>query len=202
MRRSDAAASRVRVALAAVLVLVAAGCAPRRATFVAPSRPAQFSLAGIPWGIAADSVTSLVGPRGYNYNSVDGDGDLWYDGLLYRAPTRIYAFMGNERLVKFRVLIVTPDENALSVYERARAELLKQYGTPAETVEEYRAPYRKGDGKEQAAVRAGKATFRTDWLLENARTPHVAVEVTKDLNVVIDYESAAWNGEMLRRRKR
>ena len=47
------------------------------------------------------------------------------------------------------------DATALSVYQSARAELVKQYGQPTETEERFQAPYRKGDGKEIEAFRAG-----------------------------------------------
>jgi hypothetical protein len=168
---------------------------------VPPSRPAEFSLASIPWGIAADSVTALMEPLGYNYNKADGDGDLWYDGILYRTPTRVYAFMSQQKLVKFRVLITTPDEKAIATYQSARAELIKRYGEPRETVEEYEAPYAKGDNKQLKAFKEKKATMRTYWLPKGSRTSHVAIAVGNNLTVVVDYESAAWNKESVRRRQ-
>ena len=214
---------RTRLTVAALLLLAGvAGCTgggASRTNFLPPSRPAQFSLGGVPWGIAADSVTTLIEPRGYHFNSVDSDGDLWFDGVLYRSATRVYAFMAPEqrvagkpgaapaaapggKLVKFRVLINTADEDALRVYEAARAELVKQYGAPKETEEEYQAPYRRGDGKQLAAIRAGKANLRTYWLpSDRARTQHVSVSVTDRLTVVVDYEGPAWERESVRRRR-
>ena len=203
MPRHLFAVSRACVALG--FLITAIGCASgssRSAAFVPPSRPAEFSLAGIPWGIAADSVTEHVAPLGYNYNKTDEDGDLLYDGLLYRVPTRIFAFMGQQKLVKFRMVIYTPDERAIATYQNARTELVKQYGQPRETVEEYEAPYNKGDAKQQLkAFKDKKATMRTDWLPKGTRTPHVAIFVTSNLTVVVDYESAAWDKESVRRRQ-
>ena len=192
-----------RSIVAAGLIIVATGCASggSGASFVPPSRPAEFSLASIPWGIAPDSVTSLIGPLGYNYNKADEDGDLWYDGILYRTPTRVYAFISQQKLVKFRVVIHTPDEKAITTYQSARAELVKQYGQPRETVEEYDAPYTKGDNKQQRAFKEKKATMRTYWLPKGSRTAHVSIAVSSDLTVLVDYESAAWDKESLRRRK-
>lgn len=193
--------SRAHAALA--LLVATLGCAggSSSASFVPPSRPAEFSLSSIPWGIAADSVTALIEPLGYNYNKADEDGDLWYDAMLYRAPTRVYAFMGQQKLVKLRVVIHTADEKAISTYQNARQELIKQYGQPRETVEEYEPPYRKGDNKEIKAFRAKKAFMRTYWLPKGTRTPHVAIAVSSDLTVLIDYESAAWDKENKRRRQ-
>jgi hypothetical protein len=193
--------SRAHVALG--VLIAAMGCASSGSSpsFVPPSRPAEFSLAGIPWGIAPDSVTALIGPLGYNYNKADDDGDLWYDGMLYRAPTRVFAFMGQQKLVKFRVIIHTADEKAIATYQNARAELVKQYGQPRETVEEYDAPYAKGDNKQLKAFKAKKATMRTYWLPKGSRTSHISISVTNNLTVLVDYESAAWDKESVRRRQ-
>ena len=202
MPRQLFAVSRAYAALG--LLIAAAGCASggsRSAAFVPPSRPAEFSLAGIPWGIGADSLTALISPLGYNYNKADDDGDLWYDGILYRTPTRVYAFMSNQKLVKFRVVIHTPDEKAIATYNSARAELVKQYGQPRETLEEYEAPYAKGDNKHVKAFKDKKATMRTYWLPKGSRTSHVAVSVASNLTVFVDYESAAWDKESVRRRQ-
>jgi hypothetical protein len=200
MHRHLLAASRPCVALG--LLLAVAGCASSSsgASFVPPSRPAEFSLAGIPWGIVPDSVTELIATRGYNYNKTDDDGDLWYDGMLFHMPTRVYAFMAQQKLVKFRVVINTPDENAISMYQHARAELVKQYGQPKETLEEYQAPYAKGDGKYIKAFREKKATMHSYWL-PGGRTSHVSVGVSNELAVVVDYEGAPWDKESVRRRK-
>ena len=206
-RPLPAVLSRARLALPSLLLLATA-CVPSGggggASFLPPSRPAEFSLAGVPWGIQADSVTSLIEPRGYNFNRVDNDGDLWYDGMLFQSPTRFYAFMGELKLVKLRVFVHSADEDAMSVYQRARAELVRQYGAPKETIEQYQAPFKQGDNKQVQALRAGKARVSTYWLPAasgNGRTAHVLVYVDNDLDVVVDYEGPAWERESLRRRK-
>jgi hypothetical protein len=190
--------------LSLTTLALTSACAPRAKgiPFLPPSRPAEFSLAAIPWGIRGDSVQTLMEPRGYNFNSVDSDGDLVFDGMLMRMPTRVYGFMAEERLVKFRVAMMTPDEDAIPTYERARAELAKRYGAPKETIEEYDAPYRKGDGRAQEAVAKGKATMRSHWIVgQGARQQHVAIAVTDRLTVMIDYDGPNWERESVRRRR-
>jgi hypothetical protein len=159
-------------------------------------------MTGIAWGISIDSVKALIEPRGYNFNRVDEDADLWFDGVLNRVPTRIFAFMADQKLVKLRMLIITPDSAALPTYQTTRAELVKQFGSPKETIEEYESPFKKGDRKELDAVRSGKATIRTYWLPPaSARVSHVAVEVTDKAVVTVDYEGPAWERESVRRRQ-
>lgn len=197
-------AHRALQVLSLVALALTSGCAPRATglPFLPPSRPAEFSLAGIPWGIGADSVRALMEPRGYNFNSVDSDGDLVFDGMLMRMPTRVYAFMGEERLVRFRVAMMTPDPDAIPTYARARTELVKRYGAPKETIEEYEAPYAKGDGRAEEAVAKGKATIRSYWIVgQGARQQHIAVGVTDRLTVLIDYDGPTWEKESVRRRR-
>jgi hypothetical protein len=185
-----------------VSVAILAACASAGPEFIPPTRPAEFSLAGIPWDIRPDSVTKLIEPRGYNLNRVDEDGDMWFDGMLFRTPTRIYAFIGDQKLVRFRMLINTPDEASIAMYNQVRAELVKQYGQPKETIEEYGAPYRKGDSKELEALRAGKAVMETYWNPgSQSRVSHVSVTITDDLQVVVDYDGPTWERESVRRRK-
>lgn len=205
-RLYDINVSRVSIARCLLAVAVV-GCAGAGNRFLPPSRPAEFSLAGIPWGISPDSVAALVTPRGYNLNKTDRDGDLWFDGMVRGTPTRIYAFIGAKKLVKFRMVMLTPEPKAIGAYRSARAELVRQYGQPKETTEEYLAPYSRADSLTLArAIKEEKATIRTDWLPTGSRTSHVSIEVTNipDVNlpaVLVDYESAAWDKESLRRRQ-
>lgn len=192
---------RLRAASLATFVLVGAGAcagapAPR---FLPPSQPAQFSMVGIPWNISRDSVTALIEPRGYNYNSTDKDGDMWFDGVLLNTPTRVFAFMAGDSLVKLRVRLITTDDKAFPTYAKARAELVKLYGQPRESTEEYEAPFRKG-ADEQGAVRAGKATINAHWTIGTGRRQsYVSLHMVQDLVVVVDYDGPAWNREYLRR---
>lgn len=201
---TPAVVSRARHSVVPLLVVALSACASGGgATFVPPSRPAQFSLAGIPWGVSAESLKALIEPRGYNFNRIDEEGDLWFDGVLNRTPTRIFAFMADQKLVKMRMLIITQDEAAVRTYETTRAELVKRFGPPKETIEEYEAPYKKGDQNQLKAIRSGKATIRTHWLPPaSTRMSHVATEITDKAVVAIDYEGPSWDRESVRRRQK
>lgn len=190
--------SRARLVAACLAVASLGGCMTGRTQFLPPTRPAEFSLAGVPWGVRRDSVTSFIEPRGYNFNRTDNDGDMWFDGVLYGKPTRIYAFMASEQLVKLRVFISTPDDSALAVYQRARAELIRQYGVPKESVERYDAAYARGP--KEKAIRAKKGVVLSYWIPKGS-TRFVSVEVTPELAVIVDYDGPAWEREALRRRK-
>lgn len=190
--------SRTRLLALCVAVAPLGGCMTGHTQFLPPTRPAEFSLAGVRWGVKHDSVTAFIEPHGYNFNRLDSDGDMWFDGVLYGKPTRIYAFMASDQLVKLRVFISTPDDSALAVYNRARAELVKEYGMPKETVERYDAAYAKGP--KEKAIRAKKGVVLSYWM-PKGNTPYVSVEVTPDLVVIVDYDGPGWERESLRRRK-
>lgn len=193
-------ATNASLTILAALSLGACASAASAPKFVPPTRPAQFSMTGVAWQVGRDSLTALLEDRGYNYNSTDKDGDMWFDGVLLGTPARLFAFMAGDSLVKMRIRLVTADEDALPVYAKARAELLKLYGAPSESAREFAAPYAKG-GNEEAAVKQGKAKINTHWLIGTGRRQsHVAIEVQRDLVVVIDYEGPGWNREYLKRR--
>lgn len=156
-------------------------------------------MAGIPWGIGRDSIAAVMESRGYNLNRTDDDGDMWFDGMLRGIPTRVFAFMASDSLVKLRMRVITRDEQALAMYDTLRSELIKQYGAPEESARAFQPPYAKGKG-EQDAVRAGKASIRSHWLTgSGSRKSHVAVRVERELVVVIDHEGPSWNREYRRR---
>ena len=158
-------------------------------------------MAGIPWAISRDSATTLIEPRGYNYNSTDADGDMWFDGVLMNTPTRVFAYMAQDSLVRLRVRMITTDENALATYARVRAELVRQYGRPYESSEEYHAPYTKGSNPVEA-VQAGKAVINSHWKVGSGRRQtHITVQVPRELVVVIDYDGPNWNREFVRRQR-
>lgn len=189
----------------ALATTLATGCVPpgssAQANFIPPTRPAQFSMVGIPWGISRDSVKSVVEPRGYNYNRTDEDGDLWFDGMLLNTPTRVFAYMAGDSLVKLRVRLVTEDANAFPVYDKARAELVKLYGKPQESTSEFAPGYALGKN-EQQAISEGKAVVNSHWLIGSGRRQsHVGIYIERDLVVVVDYEGPAWNREYVRRRR-
>ena len=147
-------------------------------------------------------MKALIEPRGYNFNKIDEDGDMWFDGVLNRTPTRIFAFMADQKLVKLRMIIITEDDAALATYQTTRTELMKRFGQPNETTEEYEAPYKKGDGNQLKAILGGKATIRTHWLPPaSTRMSYVAAEVTDKAVVAIDYDGPAWQRESVRRRQ-
>ena len=95
-RPATARSARIRLTAAALLLASTVGCTSagggRAAAFLPPSRPAQFSMAGISWGIGPDSVAALIEPRGYTNLNTE------YPGQVVAHPVESYLRAGERRM--------------------------------------------------------------------------------------------------------
>ncbi|CAA9324281.1 MAG: hypothetical protein AVDCRST_MAG11-2151 [uncultured Gemmatimonadaceae bacterium] len=162
--------------------------------------PKEYLFAEVPFGIKPARVTELLEKRGYTAKGVDDDGDYKYAGSMMGAPTMAYAVMGEGRLVRFFVIVGTEDDAARATYAKMRDAMTRKYGRPEYSVEEYDRPYRAGDGREDEAVKKGKARIVTVWRAgQGSAAPSVGIRVTTNLAVSLSYESSAWKRERERR---
>jgi hypothetical protein len=159
------------------------------------------TFAGIPWGASDTSVVEAAATAGLQLVGKDADGDYEFAGELFGAQAVVYAFMSpTGGLVKVQVRLATPTDRPVSKYTEVVHSISEQYGT-TEQVELFKAPYRKGDGLEDEAVRAGKGLLLSAW--GDDRQPGQAslvIRVTK-LVVGMDYESHGWAAELNRRKE-
>ena len=219
-------AMRMRFAFAATLAALVAGqgCAassasPQSARSIAAPAPSRvaghrsteasrptaplsdkgYQFAEVPFGISAARVTQLLEKRGYTPKGVDEDGDYTYMGSMMGAPTMVYAMMGEGRLARMLVVVGTDDADARPTYAKMRETLLGKYGRPDVSLEEYDRPYRAGDGREDEAVKKGKARITTVWRPTANSSPSLGIRVTRNLAVSLSYESSLWPRERARR---
>jgi hypothetical protein len=103
-------------------------------------------------------------------------------------------------LVKVQVRLATPDQTR-GDYTRVVDTLARSYGA-TDGVEVYRMPYQKGDGREDEAVRVGKALLYSMW--GDDLQPGQAALVVRATRMVVglDYESHDWSAESDRRKSR
>ncbi|CAA9349699.1 MAG: hypothetical protein AVDCRST_MAG40-2832, partial [uncultured Gemmatimonadaceae bacterium] len=197
---------RKAAAFAATLAAIAAtqGCAPaasrpqsaRAIAAPAPSRvPAHrtteasrpaaplaakgYQFAEVPFGISAARVTAMLEKRGYTSKGVDQDGDHMFLGSMMGAETMVYAMMSEGRLARVLVIVGTDDADARPTYAKMRETLLGKYGRPDLSIEEYDRPFRAGDGREDEAVKKGKARITTVWRPTANSSPSLGIRVTK-----------------------
>lgn len=176
------------------------------ALVVAAARPAQaqeFTFAGIDWNSKAADVRQQLQDKGYEFVQVDKDGDYEFKGRLLGQQAQLLALMSEGRLQKMVVFLATPDEEARSTYADLRRTLVEKYGKPTETIESYDQPYRKGDGREDEAIKAGKGQMHTYWIHEGKPgDDYLGLSVTDNLGVQVTYESRQWTTEVERRRQK
>jgi hypothetical protein len=166
----------------------------------------SYAFANVPWTATHQEVRDILTGKGYVADSTDKDGDEWFMGRIEDTPTRIFAYFDSSgHAVKFELLVTTADDAAKSMYNVIVDQLTAKYGKPDNHFENFDPPYERGDGYELQAIQAGKATFLTCW--DHGKPPQAGIEdlcvdITKNLTVEIDYESAGWHNELERRRKR
>lgn len=165
----------------------------------APVRP---TFAGIPWGASAADVARGAAAAGLQMVGQDADGDYQFEGQLFGTQATVFAYISPASgLVKVQVRLAAPEDAARSHYLRVIEGLSREYGA-TESVEVFRMPFQKGDGREDEAVRVGKGLLYASWgddLLPGQAA--LVVRATK-LVVGLDYESYEWSAEADRRKSR
>ena len=183
------------------------GRAPSPASATRPattqaSKPAIL-FNGIPWG-ASKAVVKASLPAGFTLDEAITanykNGDLYFTGKLLNENSGVMAlFDPNGKLVKVGVILYTKDQDARSRYASTQEMLISKYGKPTDKMEDYSAPYQKGDGYEDTALKLGKGVVLCTWK-DDAGT-FLAEKISDTLTVLIQYEPSTWDAEYARRQK-
>ena len=199
-------ARRVAPLLAAAILCAAAmpgtGIAgPKKAKKPPPSH----TFAGIPWLVSADTALARLASRGYRPAPEAKDRDrLVCRGKLFEHDAIATGYLDEQgRLVRWVVLITNRGQaynwpDMRTVFDEVVHESEARSGPPRTVVEKYQFPYERGDGREDEALRDGRATIRWLWAVPGA--DRLTVEMDRTCAVVISYESPEWAGVEARRR--
>ena len=151
--------------------------------------------AGLPWGANAVAIKAKMAAAGFTFEKLDPDGDLVFRGAeVLNTPATAFAILHNDRLVKMQVLLLTPDREAIRIYERMLETLSGKYGKPEKTFAFFQKPYYDGDGYAEQAIRNGKGHFMAGWS-RNTDTPtqsSILLRITDRLAVSVSYEGPEW----------
>lgn len=162
--------------------------------------PAEPRFADLPWGSSVAAVDKAVTALGLKAEKRSDEGDAQYFGKLFDHEAVVMTMMSPKGLVKVHVAIAPPGSEAVGLYRRIVSNITPKYGTPKEAVETYVEPFSRGDGMEELALRAGKATFKNLWVAPGASA--MLLEINKDLLITLVYESDGWSEESERRTKK
>jgi hypothetical protein len=162
--------------------------------------PAEPRFADLPWGSSVAAVDKAVTALGMKLEKKSDEGDAQYLGKLFDHEAVVITKMSPKGLVKVHVGIAPPGSDAVGLYRRIVSTVTPKYGTPKEAVETYVEPFSKGDGMEELALRARKATFKSLWVAPG--TSGMLLEINENLMVTLVYESAGWSEESERRTKK
>jgi hypothetical protein len=157
-----------------------------------------IAFAGVPWRSGVAAVKSVMAERGFTFDKVDAQGDLQFTGTVLGEESIVFALFNTDReLVKWSVVLVTPDDRTLVRYRELKAQLTERYGDPFGDIEEWKFPYDGGDhlGHEAMAIRRGKAALMAGWQTPETSFPSVVIEVTDRMTVRASYEGPGWKAE-------
>ncbi len=158
------------------------------------------TFADLAWGTSRETAKETLVAKGYSFVKEDSDHDLEFRNAILGQSAVVYLMFGaGGELVKAYVVLATPDEQARGVYQEMVGILSKKYGEPSRRVENYEAPYHKGDGLEDQAIKLGKASLATVWSPDPEENYGIVCGVTNELAVGVSYESRAWHAEYQRR---
>jgi hypothetical protein len=168
-----------------------------------PEAADAIAFAGVPWRSSIASVKNVMAERGFTLDKVDAEGDLQFTGTVLGEESIVFALFNADReLVKWSVVLVTPDDRTLPRYRELKAQLTERYGDPFGELEEWKFPYDGGDhvGHEALAIRRGKAALMAGWQTPDTSFPSVVIEVTDRMTVRASYEGPGWKAEADHRR--
>ena len=170
-----------------------------------PKQGKSFQFAGIPWGSDQDTIREKMEAAGFSFMKVDEDGDLHFGGTVLGTPAVVFCVLGQGRLLKVIVSILTPDQKARYMFDEMMGSLVKKYGQ-GRFLEGYESPYEKGDGYEDQAIKVGKGHVLCLWgpdTMEGSTYPEgLLLKISERLTVDVTYESSGWGPEADRRKAR
>ena len=162
-----------------------------------------IAFAGVPWRSTVAAVKTVMAERGFILDKVDEAGDLQFTGTVLGEESIVFALFNSEReLVKWSIVLVTPDDRTLTRYRELKTQLTERYGDPFGDIEDWKFPYDGGDhvGREALAIRRGKADLIAGWQTPDTSFPSVVIEVTDRMTVRASYEGPGWQAEAEHRR--
>jgi hypothetical protein len=169
----------------------------------------RYLFAAVPWLTPADSLAAALGPRGYKEVPGGRQKDRrQFEGRLFERWTMVTALLDDRgRLIRWEISIPAPSEprrdayaSQRPLYDDAIAEMETKYGPRRSTLDQFRFPYWKGDGREVRALGEGLATIRSEWSGRGGDRLWVALDERVSLTLV--YESPEWTAAEKERRRR
>ena len=169
----------------------------------------RYLFAAVPWLTPADSLAGALGSRGYKELTAGRQKDRrQFEGRLFERWTMVTALLDDRaRLIRWEIAIPAPAEagrdayaSQRPLYDDAITEMGTKYGPRRSSVDQFRFPYWKGDGREVRALGEGLATIRSEWSGRGGDRLWVALDERVSLTLV--YESPEWSAAEKERRRR
>jgi hypothetical protein len=186
--------------LTLAIIGIAVASVPARAQ-VTTADTTKYTFADLAWGSNGATVKAALQRAGYEFIKVDQDGDYSFKGKVLGYPARVFVFMDPKgRATKVQATLITPDDEARSVFAKMKDLLVQKYGKPDQSYDFFESPYYEGDGYEDQAISVGKGHFLAFWGESTPGAGNVMdVAISKKLVVNVSYEGYGWHAEIERR---
>jgi hypothetical protein len=123
---------------------------------------------GVPFGATAKEATAVMSARGYGAPGVGKDTLVWVGSTFAGRNADLILGFFNDQFY-FGIARIRTDRNkALLTYKAMAGDIETKYGKPDFDVEEYKSPYKKGDGHEETALYVNAAKIFKQWNFDNS----------------------------------
>lgn len=178
-----------------------------RASTSTPTKTAgeiRYRFLDIPWASQASKTRAELTSHGFTVSATDQDGDMPFSGRILDHEVVGWALMSpTDGLTKIQIVFQTRNGVGYrDIYREVVNTLTQKYGN-GEDHAWFESPYEKGDGYEDTAIRVDKGHVFTTWAgLGGDVATGLIVDISKDLNIDVQYESSLWHKELERRRSK
>lgn len=161
--------------------------------------PAPDGFWGVKWGTAiAETKKIVLSKPGVKFSkSTDGDALIFENGTWGAFKPSLSVFVHGDEGMHTGKVVIEPSLEAkvFEMYDDVVRELTSKYGAPKHVFKNFTKPYEEGDGYELSAVKLGKATYSTYWMLGDKDSILICTEITESASVRVTYQNAVLSGK-------
>jgi len=146
-------------------------------------------------GVAIDGELSVAISKykGKGYELISKEKEIAIlKGTAAGKKINLFIFTTPKSKIIFKAVIYLPVhedwESLKDDYEKYKEILINKYGKPTNIYENFKEPYKEGDGDEMIAVTNKKCEFVAYWL-DDTNNTNIAVEISDTKQIQITYEN-------------
>lgn len=125
---------------------------------------------GVPFRATTEEARAIMFARGYGVPEGDNEIVVWPNAKFAGRNAEIILYFFKDQFYLGIASIEADRGKALKMYNAMADDITLKYGKPKFDIEEYKSPYKKGDGYEETALYANSASIHKSWYFDNNNT--------------------------------